>query len=158
MIDDIDARILQALAKDGRASVERVAEAVGLSPTPVRRRIRRLEAAGVVTGYAAQIDLAKCGLALTAYVAVKLARRDRETLSAFEDRVRRLPEVSRCVLVTGPFDYVLTVHTRDMEAYNQLLRGGLAELPGVFGIETSVEVSAVKVASETPFSPQSNGR
>lgn len=153
MIDGIDVRILQQLARDARASVERVSEGVGLSPTPVRRRIKRLEESGALRAYTIAVDLAKCGVGLTAYVSVKLSQRDRDTLLKFEERVRRIPEVSRCVLVTGPFDYVLTVHVRDMQAYDELLRGGLADLPGVFGIETSVEVSVVKDDAALPSRP-----
>ncbi|MEL6318019.1 MAG: Lrp/AsnC family transcriptional regulator [Pseudomonadota bacterium] len=149
-MDEIDVRILHELAQDARASVERIAERVGLSATPVRRRMRRLEQNGALRRYTIAVDLAKCGLSLTAYVSVKLSRRDRDTLERFEERVRLIPEISRCVLVTGPFDYVLTVHTRDMKAYDALMRGRLAELPGVFGIETSVEVSVVKDGPAVP--------
>lgn len=153
-MDEIDVQILQCLAEDARASIERIAERVGLSPTPVRRRLRRLEETGVVRRYTIDLDLEKCGLTLTAYVSVRLAQRDHGTIDRFEERVRAIPQVSRCALVTGPVDYILTVHARDMAAYNELMRSKLSQLPGVFGLETSISINEVK---STPPQPDATG-
>lgn len=151
MIDQTDKKILQTLFEDGRASVETVAGRVCMSPTPVRRRIRHLEETGVIKGYRADIDLGVCGLPLTLLVFVKLQSRDRVTIAQFEQRVRSLKEVLTCKLITGSADYMLTLRVTDMTAYNDYLRGVLAELPGVFGIETSVVISEVKSATQLPF-------
>ncbi len=151
MVDHIDKKILQALFEDGRASVETVAEKVGLSPTPVRLRLQRLKETGVIRGTRAEIDLAKCNLELAVIVFVKLSARDRSTISAFETRVLSIREITHCLLISGPFDYMLTVHTADMAGYNQTLRNQLAELPGVFGIETSFVISEVKTFSKLPW-------
>lgn len=151
MIDHMDRKILQCLHEDGRASVETVAARVELSPTPVRRRIRQMEDAGIIRGYRADIDLAACGLPMTLVVFLKLQSRDRATIAQFESRVRSLKEVLACALVTGSADYMLTLRVADMSEYNEYLRGVLAELPGVFGIETSVVISDVKTAGHLPF-------
>ena len=150
MIDDIDKMIITQLIADGRASVESVSEKIGLSPTPTRRRIRRLEEEQVIRGYTATIDPAKCGLDLALYVFVKLQSRDRATIAAFEARLNELPEILRCDLITGTHDYVLSVRLSGMRDYNDYLRNVLAELPGVFGIETSVVIGQVK---DTPHLP-----
>lgn len=144
MIDKIDRKILTALTNDGRASVESVAGAVGLSPTPTRRRIRHLEEAGVIRAVRADIDPEKCGLELAVYVFIKLQSRDRDTIAAFEARIMELDEIQRCDLITGVHDYVLTLRLPGMTDYNRYLREVLAELPGVFGIETSVVIGKVK--------------
>jgi len=144
MIDDIDKKILHELSKDSRISIERLAENVGLSATPVRRRIKLLEEAGILKRYSIEIDLEKCGFGQLMYVYVKLQSRDRETISKFEAKVMLLPEVSVCNMITGAFDYFIEVRTNDMKAYNTFLRDILAELPGVFGIETSVVINPVK--------------
>lgn len=144
MIDHIDKKIIARLTRDGRASVETVAQAVGLSPTPTRRRIRRLEKAGVIRGIRADIDADKCGLELAIYVFIKLLNRDRKTISEFESRVMALPEIQRCDLITGPHDYILMLRLAGMKDYNRYLREVLAELPGVSGIETSVVIGKVK--------------
>ena len=151
MIDEIDKLIMTQLIIDGRASVETVAEKVGLSPTPTRRRIRRLEEDKVISGYSAAIDPAKCGLDLALYVFVKLQSRDRASIAAFETRVKELPEILKCDLITGTHDYVLSVRLSGMRDYNEYLRNVLAELPGIFGIETSVVIGQVKDTAHLPF-------
>lgn len=112
-LDQFDKKILAALQKDGRASVERVAEQVGLSPTPTRRRIRRLEETGVIAGYAARIDPAACGLDLSLYVFVKLESRYRSNIENFETAVQKMAEVVSCHLITGAHDYLLVMHLLD---------------------------------------------
>lgn len=150
-MDQIDRRILQCLHEDGRASVETVAARIDMSPTPVRRRIRQMEEQGIIRGYRADIDLNGCGLPLSLLVFLKLQSRDRATIAQFESRVRSLREVMSCTLITGSADYLLTLRVADMKAYNDYLHGVLAELPGVFGIETSVVISEVKAATQLPF-------
>ena len=151
MLDETDKLIVSQLIQDGRASVETVAENIGLSPTPTRRRIRRLEEEGVITGYRATVDPHKCDLDLALYVFVKLQGRDRETIREFERRVENLPEIVRCDLITGPHDYILTIRLTNMQDYNTYLRSVLAELPGVFGIETSVVIGEVKDTAQLPL-------
>ncbi len=151
MLDEIDRKIITALIEDGRASVEAVAERIGLSPTPTRRRIRQLEEAKVISGYLADIDPDKCGLELAIYVFIKLQSRDRESIARFEARIMELPEIQRCDLITGAHDYILTVRLHGMRDYNRYLREVLAEMPGVFGIETSVVIGPVKNTPHLPL-------
>ncbi len=143
-LDQFDKKILTALQKDGRASVERIAEQVGLSPTPTRRRIRRLEETGVIAGYAARIDPAACGLDLSLYVFVKLESRHRSNIESFETAVQKMAEVVSCHLITGAHDYLLVMHLAGINDYNRYLREVIADIPGIIGIETSVVIGEVK--------------
>jgi len=143
-LDQFDKKILNALQKDGRASVERVAEEVGLSPTPTRRRIRRLEEEGVIAGYAARVDPAACGLDLSLYVFVKLESRHRSNIESFENAVQNMGEVVSCHLITGAHDYILVMHLSGISDYNRYLREVIANIPGIIGIETSVVIGEVK--------------
>ncbi len=145
-VDELDKAILVALQRDGRASVETVAETIGLTPTPTRRRIRRLEEAGVIAGYLAIVDPAACGLDLSLYVMIKLAQRDRETIDGFERAVQNLPEIVNCDLVTGEFDYLMVMHTASMQDYNLYLRNVVAKIPGIVSIQTSVVIGNIKRA------------
>jgi Lrp/AsnC family leucine-responsive transcriptional regulator len=140
----MDKKILLALSKDARMSVERVSEIVNLSPTPVRRRIKLLEADGLIRAYTIDVDMEKAGYGLTVYVFLKLQSRDQPTIADFENKILCLPEITQCALVTGPHDYILTLRVRDMGAYNVFLRSVLSELPGIFGIETCVVIGSVK--------------
>ena len=90
-MDQIDKKILSVLTEDGRASVETVAEQINLSPTPTRRRIRRLEEAGIIRAYRAELGPEECGLELAAYVFINLRSRDRDSISEFEKRISLLP-------------------------------------------------------------------
>jgi Lrp/AsnC family leucine-responsive transcriptional regulator len=150
-LDPIDRRILHALSQDARMSVERLAEQVHLSPTPVRRRLRRLEEQGVIQRYTVAVDMKACGYGLQLFAFVKLQARDRETISGFEGRVRELRQVVSCHLVTGAHDYMLELRLRDMETYNEFLRSVLAELPGVLAFETSVVIGPVKEGIALPY-------
>ncbi len=143
-LDKFDKKILIALQNDGRASVEKVAEEVGLSPTPTRRRIRRLEDEGVITGYAAMVDPVACGLDLSLYVFVKLESRHRSNIESFENAVQNMAEVVSCHLITGAHDYLLVMHLAGINDYNRYLREVIADIPGIIGIETSVMIGEVK--------------
>ncbi len=143
-LDEMDKKILHALSRDARLSVEKVAEQTNLSSTPVRRRIKRMETEGIIRRYTVDVDMEKAGYALSLYVFLKLQSRDRTTIAKFEDKIRHMPEVTTCALVTGPHDYVMTMRLQDMDTYNIFLHSVLSELPGVFGIETSVVIGGVK--------------
>ena len=150
-LDKIDQKIINALQLDGRASVEKIAEIVGLSPTPTRRRIRRLEEGGAIKGYGAIIDPKACGLDLTLYVFIKLERRSRDNIDNFEKAIGRLPEVVSCDLVTGSHDYLLVMHITSMRDYNHYLHEVIADIPGIIGIETSIVIGEIKRSRSLAF-------
>ncbi|MCB1464087.1 MAG: Lrp/AsnC family transcriptional regulator [Nitratireductor sp.] len=143
-LDNIDRRILSALLEDGRASVETVAKKVGLSPTPIRRRIKQLENEGVIKGYSANIDQALCGLSLTLHVSINLKSLDQFIRGDFEKRIKSMPEVQRCHLVTGSSAYFVVLKLKDINYYNHYLRTVIAQLPGVSGITTQVVIDTIK--------------
>jgi Lrp/AsnC family leucine-responsive transcriptional regulator len=150
-IDKYDKKILLALGMDARLSVEKVSQIVNLSATPVRRRIRRLEKEGVIRRYTIDVDLKKIGYSQKLFVFIKLQSRDQATIADFERKVLDLPEVISCSLVSGRHDYILTLHHKDMDTYNKFLREVLSELPGVFGIETSVVIGSVRDELASPL-------
>ena len=145
-MDDSDIRILRRIARDGRISVQALGEAVGLSPTPVARRLKRLEDTGIITGYAAVIDEAALGFEISVFVSVKLDRQVDDALQAFEAAIATLPEVVDCWLMTGNRDYLLRVVTHNMAAFEAFLVGRLTKVRGVAGIESSIPLRRVKAA------------
>lgn len=147
-MDGIDRKIIDVLLKDGRASVEKVAECIGLSPTPTRRRIRRLEEDGVITGYQASIDPEKCGLDLALHVLITLTVGDEEIMSKFESEVMKMPEIQRCDLIAGANCYILSMRVKNMKTYNDYLRKALVNLPGVYAVETRVVIGSVKDSNQ----------
>jgi Lrp/AsnC family leucine-responsive transcriptional regulator len=150
-LDAIDIKILDTLIDDGRASVESVAERIGLSPTPTRRRIRRLEEEKVITAYRAEIDPDRAGLEIRLYVMVKLKARDRPTIDKFERIVHDTPEVQSCDLLTGQYDYILQIHLASMRDYHRYLRQFLENNDGISSIESNVVIGRIKRTPKYPL-------
>ena len=90
-VDDIDLAIVRQLAVNGRISLNELSDLVGLSPTPTSRRIRQLEAGGIITGYHAKLDEAALGFSVSVFVSVRLDKQVDEALAVFEDAIARLP-------------------------------------------------------------------
>ncbi|MGE5825120.1 MAG: Lrp/AsnC family transcriptional regulator, partial [Bacteroidota bacterium] len=108
-LDRIDRRILEQLQDDGRLSNQELAERVALSPSPCLRRVRGLERAGVIRGYAALLDALQVGLGLLAFVTVKLEKRGKMPVDQFTRAVQAWPEVIACFSMTGDMDYLMRV-------------------------------------------------
>jgi Lrp/AsnC family leucine-responsive transcriptional regulator len=137
-LDSIDHRILAALRRDGRMSMLDLADKVGLSPTPCGRRVKRLEEAGVITGYAAEIDPMALGLNISVLVTVRLARHGIEGTEQFLNAIAKHPEITECLLVTGNIDYVLRIWVRDIDALGTFIRDVLQSIPAVTETTTMV--------------------
>lgn len=150
-IDEIDKKILRKIAVDGRISVQALGDAVGLSPTPVARRLRRLQERRIVTGYAALIDEAALGFDVSVFVSVKLDRQIDNSLSTFESAITSFPEVVDCWLMTGSRDYLLRVVTGSMSDFEKFLVGRLTKVKGVSEIESSIPLRRVKSAGSRVF-------
>jgi Lrp/AsnC family leucine-responsive transcriptional regulator len=144
-IDPVDMSILQVLQKNGRATINEVSDMVGLSPSPVARRVRLLEEAGIITGYAAQIDEVALGYGFSVFVSVKLDKQIDEALVKFETAIRVFPEVVDCWLMTGNRDYLLRIATNGLAEFERFLVGKFTKLPGVASIESSIPLRRVKV-------------
>lgn len=143
-LDATDLALLRHLQKDGRATVQDMSEAVGLSATPVARRVRQMEDQGVITGYAALIDEAALGYGFSVFVSVKLDRQVDEALARFEAAVKAFPEVVDCWLMTGNRDYLLRIATRGLEDFERFLVGRFTKVPGVASIESSIPLRRIK--------------
>ncbi|MGR3397214.1 Lrp/AsnC family transcriptional regulator [Pseudooceanicola nanhaiensis] len=144
VIDKIDSDIMQALLANGRASINEISESVGLSQTPVARRIRRLEQAGIIIGYTALVDEAALGFGVSVFVSVKLDRQVDEALETFEAAVTAYPEVVDCWLMTGSRDYLLRIATESLKTFEVFLVGKLTKVHGVASIESSIPLRRVK--------------
>lgn len=146
VLDRYDQAILQALVADGRLGVTELARRVGLTKTPVQARLKRLEGAGVITGYRAMLDPIRLGRAHVAFVEVRLADTREVALQAFNRAVLAIPEIEECHMIAGGFDYLLKVRTADIAAYRAFLAERLSALPHVAATSTYVAMEAVKEA------------
>jgi len=150
-LDAIDRRILQSLQENARLSSAELAQKVGLSASPVWRRVRALEEAGVITGYQALVDPAAVGLAVNVFVHVSLEKQVETALEAFEAAVRRRPEVLECYLMTGESDYLLRVVVPDLAEYERFLMDHLTRIRGIASIKSSFALRPVKHGSGIPL-------
>lgn len=143
-LDRIDRNILRALQVDGRLTNVALAKAVNLSPTPCLERVRRLEKAGYIKGYAARLNPLKMDAGLTVFVQVTLDRTTTDIFDQFRDAVSREPGISECHMVAGGFDYLVKVRSRDMDAFRRFLGDVINALPGVISTSTYVAMETVK--------------
>lgn len=143
-IDEVDIRILRCLQKNGRQSIHELSEAVGLSATPVARRVKQLEQTGVIAGYYALIDEEKLGYDVSVFVSVQLDKQIDNALASFEKAIQTMPEVVDCWLMTGNRDYLLKVVTSGLKGFEQFLVGRLTKIDGVASIESSIPLRRVK--------------
>ena len=143
-IDDVDRAIIAQLERDGRLTNVELATLVGLSPSPCLRRVRHLEATGVIAGYHARIDAVVAGRGFEVVVLVDMMLKDRATVIAFEERVCNLSEVVECRRMFGVPDYMLWVAVNDQVAYEAFLIDHLADLPGVARLTSQLTMKLVK--------------
>ena len=137
-IDRFDRHILQVLQQDGRISNQDLADRIGLSASPCLRRVRALEQSGIITAYRAVLDAKRLGLSLLALVHISMDRHTPERFANFEDKIKALPEILECLLITGQdADYQLKVIVRDMDAYQALLLNKITRIEGVTGVHSS---------------------
>jgi Lrp/AsnC family leucine-responsive transcriptional regulator len=137
-LDRYDRRILELLQKDGRLTNLELAEKIGLSPSPCLRRVRALEESGIIQGYRAVLDPQKLGLTLTALIYIQMDRHTPERFASFDAKIRALPGVLECLLITGQdADYQLKVVAHDMQAFEHLLLDQINRIDGVTGVHSS---------------------
>ncbi len=151
-LDRTDLKILDILQRNAGLSNLDLADRVGLTPTPCARRVKRLEAAGVILERVTLLDQTKLGLALTAHIGITMDRHTPDRFEAFEDAVVNFPEVVACSVVTGQSaDYLIKAVVADMVHYEQFLLGKLTRIPGVTGVHSSFELRKVITHSALPL-------
>lgn len=149
-LDQIDRKILANLQSEARITNAELADRVGLSPTPCLRRVRRLEADGVIEGYHAALNRDVLGFNVDAFAMVKLEREDDRTLRRFEEALAARPEVLECYLVSGKFDYVLRIVTSSLGAYEALLTEVILKMPSVATVESTFTLRHIKSKRALP--------
>ncbi|MFZ2986942.1 Lrp/AsnC family transcriptional regulator [Ideonella sp.] len=150
-LDRYDVAILQALQRDARQSNADLAAAIGLSPAPTWRRVRRLEQIGVITGYRAEVDRRRIGLGVLAFVRVDADRDNAEATRALEAAIRQWPEVIACHYISGAGTFELQVMVTDLDAYARWTMETLFKLPNVKDLHTSFSLGEVKSGGALPL-------
>jgi Lrp/AsnC family transcriptional regulator, leucine-responsive regulatory protein len=155
-LDDIDLQILELLQTNARETQVEIAKAVGLAPSAVQERIRKLEARGVLRGYTTQIDPRVLDVGLLAFVAVRSDEAGSENRIA--QQLAEHPEVLEVHHVAGDDCYLIKVRSRDAEHLGQLLRTRFARIPGVRSTRTTIVLETVKETSRLPIAKRQEAR
>ena len=150
-LDAFDRRILAALLDNARATNVEIAEKVGLSEAPCLRRIRRLEADGVIKGYTARLDPEAIGVGFVAYVTLVLDYLTASTAEQFAERMREIPEIVSCYIVSGGYDAILHVAAADSTAYSDIVFDKLRRIPGVKDVRSSFVMRTIKETAGLPL-------
>ncbi len=151
-LDRIDKRILAEMQNNGRMTNLELADKIGLSATPCARRVRRLEASGIIERHVTLLNQARLGLNITAVIGISMDRHTPERFENFERQVKKLPEVIECSIVTGQSaDYILKAVLPDMTYYEEFLLGRLTRIEGVTGVHSSFVLRKVVAKTELPL-------
>ena len=147
-LDDRDLKILSILQTEGRITKAALAERISLSPTPCWDRLKRLEAAGIIEGYNAQISINSFGPLTVIFMQAELESHQDHDFKQFEAAIQRIPEIVSCWAVGGGVDYFLQFATKDVEAYQNLVDQILKQNIGLKRYFTYIVTKQVK---DVPF-------
>jgi DNA-binding Lrp family transcriptional regulator len=150
ILDAIDLKILTALQAQGDLTNLKLAELVGLSPSPCLQRVRRLRKAGYIRGFTAIVNTAKLFPSVIVYTKITLAEQTVRRFTMFENAIQKIPEVIECSLMSGEFNYFLKVISRDLEHFNELMQSMMEMDIGIKSFSIFVEIRNVK---RTPVLP-----
>ncbi len=150
-LDNTDLAILRALQDNGRITNAELAEMVFLSPTPCLRRVKRLEQTGVIDHYAVEINRSLVGIEISAFVSVQLQRNSKENALVFEQAVAELNEVQECFVVTGGYDYMLSVVTKNLISYDKFVKEKLGDIEIIAKVDTTIVLNQIKSRRQLPL-------
>jgi Lrp/AsnC family transcriptional regulator of ectoine degradation len=156
-LDDIDLRILATLQREGRITKAELAERVHLSPTPCWTRLKRLEKAGLIRGYHAEVRLERLAKFSVVLVEITLKQHRFGDFERFEATMRETPEVVECLATGGGIDYLLKIVVPDIDAYQRLIDRLLVAEVGIDRYFTYVVTRSVKDAPQPPVALVARG-
>jgi Lrp/AsnC family leucine-responsive transcriptional regulator len=149
-LDRLDRKIIDALQRQGRLPMTELAQQVGLSTSPVTERVRRLERAGVITGYHARVAPAALGRPLLVFVELTLSSKSGELFEKLRGELLTEPRVLECHLVSGRFDYLIKARLSAMSEYRELLAQLLRKIPVPAQSNSYVVMEEIKETLELP--------
>ncbi|WCT11658.1 Lrp/AsnC family transcriptional regulator [Mucilaginibacter jinjuensis] len=149
--DDYDKKLLNHLQRNNKLSAEELGEAVSLSASAVQRRLKKLRDEKIIEADVSIISPQAAGLTITCVVDVILQDGNSKALEKFKATLRDCAEVMQCYFVTGAYDFVLIVNTRDMQHYEAFSKKWLMDNPNVKHFYTHVVMDKVKVGYSIPI-------
>jgi Lrp/AsnC family leucine-responsive transcriptional regulator len=141
--DRVDRAIVTTLQRDGRIANVDLADAVSLSPSACLRRVKALEASGIIAGYHADVSRTRAGLGLTVFIGLRVTGHSQETSSEIERQLLAIPAVVACYLTSGSDDFLVEAAVPDLASYEQLLLGQILAIPAVVEAHSTFAIRTV---------------
>jgi Lrp/AsnC family leucine-responsive transcriptional regulator len=139
------------LQRDGRIANVDLADAISLSPSACLRRVKALEASGIIAGYRAEVSRVRAGLGLTVFIGIKVEGHSQETSSRIEQALLAIPAVVACYLVSGSNDFLIEAAVPDLASYEQLLLGQILTIPSVVEAQSTFAIRTVLSRGPLPL-------
>jgi Lrp/AsnC family transcriptional regulator, leucine-responsive regulatory protein len=149
--DRVDRAIVTRLQRDGRIANVDLADAIALSPSACLRRVKALEASGIIAGYRAEVSRQRAGLGLTVFIGLKVEGHSQETSSRIEQALLAIPAIVACYLVSGANDFLVEAAVPDLASYEQLLLGQLLTIPSVVEAESTFAIRTILSRGPLPL-------
>ncbi|MCL4716794.1 MAG: Lrp/AsnC family transcriptional regulator [Hyphomonadaceae bacterium] len=150
-LDEADRRLLRAVQRDASASQAELAEAAGVSPSLVSRRLSRLRELGVLRGVVGLVDPERVGLTCSAIIRVRLKDHAAASVKVFRDLVARMNEVTLCVMLTGEADYLMKITARDLPHFQEIVQSKLLRCAAIAHMESSIVLEHLKDTTALPL-------
>ncbi|KRS15990.1 Lrp/AsnC family transcriptional regulator [Roseovarius indicus] len=147
---DQEKALLREIQQDSAASLAALADRVGMAQSTLWRKLQEFDAAGIVTARVALLDPAKVGAKLCVFATVSLQDHSEASLAAFSRLVDRHPEILECHAITGTADYMLKIHTADVESYEHFMTHALLRSDVVQAVHSSFSLKALKRTTSLP--------
>jgi Lrp/AsnC family leucine-responsive transcriptional regulator len=150
--DLVDRAIVDRLQRDGRIANVDLADAIALSPSACLRRVKALEASGIIAGYHAEVSRPRAGLGLTVFLGLKVEGHSQETSTRVEQALLAIPAIVACYLVSGSNDFLVEAAVPDLAGYEQLLLGQILTIPSVVGAQSTFAIRTILSGGPLPLS------
>lgn len=143
-LDNKDLQILDLLQRNSNYSVKEIGERIGLSFTPTYERIKHLEKNGIIEKYAAVLNRKKIGIELVAYCNVTIRNQSKKSLDEFEKEIVKHEEVQEVLSLSGTYDFMLKIATKNIDTYNNFITNVLANTPNIYQYHSSIVLNEIK--------------
>src|SRR5215475_6345173 len=149
--DRVDRAIVARLQQDGRIANVDLADAISLSPSACLRRVKALEASGIIAGYRAEVSRVRAGLGLTVFIGLKVEGQSQETATRVEQALLAIPAIVSCYLVSGTSDFLAEAAVPDLASYEQLLLGQILTIPSVVEAQSTFAIRTILSRGPLPL-------
>ncbi|WP_020587057.1 Lrp/AsnC family transcriptional regulator [Desulfobacter curvatus] len=143
-MDRIDKKILNILQENGRITNAKLSRMVGISAPATLERVKRLEAAGVISHFTAVVDPEKVGLPIMVIVSITLSLSKLSSVPLIKEKFAELDEVVECYQIAGAHDFILKVVAKDIKAYAEFMNQKLTQIQGIQSIQSSIVIDSLK--------------